>query len=46
MLAQGIRLEHELGARPHQVCRPFEYPHYLVDLSLTGIGVLAAGEHV
>lgn len=39
-------LGHRLGTRPHQIHRPFESPHDLMDLSITGFGVLATGEHV
>ena len=37
---------HQLGARPHQVRCPFEYPHHLLNLSIAGIGILATGEHI
>ena len=43
---ETFTLEHQLDTRPHQIHRPFEHPHHLVDLSVTRFGVLAAREHV
>ena len=37
---------HRLGTRGHQVYRPFENPHDLMDLSIAMFCVLAAREHI
>ena len=42
----SVLLEHELSTRPHQVRRAFKSPDDLMNLSITGLGVLAAREHI